>query len=402
MKTEKQKIEQLDILWLRAAILGSIWASSEIILGSFLHNLRIPFSGTFLSALGVYLLTAFDVKWKQPGVIWRAGVICALMKSISPSAFIFGPMLAIMAEAFLFSSMIRLFGRNIIGYGIGGALAVTWSLMHKIGNMLVFYGADIIQIYANFYTYAAKVTSLNLGSPTNLIILLFAVYLIIGFIVATFGMFAGKRVVPLSLEVTDVKDSGFLNRMNKAPYANHSIVWLFIQIVTIGVGLFVLTSFNVYFGFLFVLLVTTINLLRYKKFLSNRFKLKFWLELAFITTIAGFFMGGLKSSGWEFSLSNLNIGFQITLRALLLTECFGLIGIELVNPSIKQFFLKHKFGKLQAALEAAFESLPLLLAILSSHKDKFRTPSVLISGYITYADRWIAGISEQYQLDEQL
>lgn len=402
MKTEKTQIEQLDILWLRAAILGSIWASSEIILGSFLHNLRIPFSGTFLSALGVYLLTAFDVKWKHPGVIWRAGVICALMKSISPSAFIFGPMLAIMAEAFLFSSMIRLFGRNILGYGIGGALAVTWSLVHKIGNMLLFYGADIIQIYSNFYKYAAKVTSLKLGNPTDLIVLLFAVYLVVGFIVAIFGMYAGKKVVPLSLEVTEVRETGFLNRVNKAPYTNHSLIWLLFQIAIIASGLFILTTYDVWIGFSYVLLVTVINLFRYKKFLSKRFKLKFWIELTFITTIAGFFMGGLKSSGWEFSFANLAMGFQITLRALLLTECFGLIGIELLNPSIKAFFLKHKFGKLQAALEAAFESLPLLLAILSSHRDKFRTPSVLISGYITYADRWISGISEQYQVDEKI
>jgi len=42
------KVEVLPDIWLKAAMLGSLWASIEIILGSFLHNLHIPFSGTFL------------------------------------------------------------------------------------------------------------------------------------------------------------------------------------------------------------------------------------------------------------------------------------------------------------------------------------------------------------------
>jgi len=33
----------LPDIWLKAAMLGSLWASVEIILGSFLHNLHIPF-----------------------------------------------------------------------------------------------------------------------------------------------------------------------------------------------------------------------------------------------------------------------------------------------------------------------------------------------------------------------
>lgn len=37
--------------WLLAAIIGSIWASIEIIIGSFLHNLRLPMTGIMLKAL---------------------------------------------------------------------------------------------------------------------------------------------------------------------------------------------------------------------------------------------------------------------------------------------------------------------------------------------------------------
>jgi len=400
MNKDLPDIKELDLLWLRAAILGSIWASSEIILGSFLHNLRIPFSGTFLSAIGVYLLTAFDVKWRHNGVIFRAGIICALMKSISPSAVIFGPMIAIVAESFLLSASAKLFGRNIIGYGIGGALAVTWSLVHKIINMVIIYGTDVIKIYSNLYKYAAKITALNLGSPSNLIIILFLVYGIIGFAVSLFGMFAGKKAIPTYLNITSPDESNFITRKNKTPYSNHSIVWLFIEVVIMASGLFILSGFSFIYGLCFVLIATAINLIRYKTFLSKRFKLKFWVELAVITTLAGLFLSGIKNSGWEFSFNNLTDGLMITLRALLLTECFGLIGIELANPAIKKFFLKLKLGKLPAALEAAFQALPLMLAILSSHKDKIKTPATIISGYVTVADDWISGISAGYRAKE--
>jgi hypothetical protein len=389
--------QPLDLLWLRAAVLGSIWASSEIILGSFLHNLRIPFSGSFLSAIGVYLLVAFDVKWQHPGVIFRAGIICALMKSISPSAVIFGPMIAIVAESLLLSSSVNLFGRNIIGYGIGGALAVTWSLVHRIFNMIIIYGTDVIKIYSNFYKYAAKVTALNLGSPVNLVVILFLAYFIVGFIVSIFGMIAGKKAVPTYLDITSSGEDNFFLPKNKIPFANHSVIWLFLEIAFIVSGLLILSGFDFIYGFVFVLVVTAINLFRYKKFLSRRFKLKFWLGLALITTLAGLFLNGIKNTGWEFSVANLIAGFQITLRALLLTECFGLIGIELANPNIKDFFLKLKLGKLPAALEAAFQALPLMHAILSSNKNKIRTPSTLISGYITAADDWISGVSPEKQ-----
>ncbi|MBP1599578.1 MAG: hypothetical protein H6Q05_4955, partial [Acidobacteria bacterium] len=80
-------------------MLGSLWAANEIVLGSFLHNVGVPFTGTILACIGVAVLVAGLRLWDDPGVVWRAGVICSLMKSISPSSVILGPMVGILAEA---------------------------------------------------------------------------------------------------------------------------------------------------------------------------------------------------------------------------------------------------------------------------------------------------------------
>ena len=68
---------KLDPVWLKASVVGGLWASFEIIIGSFLHNLRIPFAGSTLAAFGIMLLVSFYVYWPSRGLIWRAGIICA-------------------------------------------------------------------------------------------------------------------------------------------------------------------------------------------------------------------------------------------------------------------------------------------------------------------------------------
>src|SRR5664280_650156 len=123
--------------WLKASVIGSVWASIEIILGSFLHNLKIPLSGMILSFISVWLLISFLQVWKENGLIMRAGIICALMKSISPSALILGPMIGIFTEAILIELFILILGKNLIGYMIGGAFAVLATLIQKLVSLLI-------------------------------------------------------------------------------------------------------------------------------------------------------------------------------------------------------------------------------------------------------------------------
>ena len=122
----------LSDVWLKASILGANWAASEIILGSFLHNLHIPFKGNILTTIGLILMISVAYIWKDKGLFWRTGLICALMKTMSPSAVIFGPMVAIFMEALVLEISVRLLGRNFAGFFLGSALAMSWILFQKI------------------------------------------------------------------------------------------------------------------------------------------------------------------------------------------------------------------------------------------------------------------------------
>jgi len=50
--------------WMKASVIGSLWAVVEIVLGSLLHSLNIPMAGSILSLLTVFLIIAFFQLWK--------------------------------------------------------------------------------------------------------------------------------------------------------------------------------------------------------------------------------------------------------------------------------------------------------------------------------------------------
>ncbi|HPX54874.1 MAG TPA: hypothetical protein PLO80_11420, partial [Bacteroidales bacterium] len=147
---------RLSEKWIKASIIGTIWAASEIVLGSFLHNLRVPFSSNFLTGIGIIIMISTSYKWKERGLFWRAGLICALMKTMSPSAVIFGPMVAIFSQSVMLELFTRVFGRNAVGYLTGAIFAMTWNLFQKIMNFIIYYGFNIANIYADLLKYAER------------------------------------------------------------------------------------------------------------------------------------------------------------------------------------------------------------------------------------------------------
>ena len=170
MKDPKSKNKRGSDLWLKAAVVGGLWASLEIIVGSFLHNARLPMAGSTLAFFGTILLIGFYQLWPQRGLIIRAGLITAIMKSVSPSAIILGPMMGIMLEAIMIELALLIAGRNIVGYLLAGILSVSSALFYKIFSMLIFYGYDLIQVYLNIINYGLKQLRIDEADPVEVLV----------------------------------------------------------------------------------------------------------------------------------------------------------------------------------------------------------------------------------------
>ncbi len=357
--------KQLSAVWLRAAVLGSLWASFEIIIGSFLHNLRVPFSGTLLTIASVFLIVAFIQFWREPGVIWRAGLICALMKSLSPSAVILGPMIGIFTEALILWVAVVLLGRNLIAFMIGGALAVASALVHKVVNLLILYGLDLIRIFEGLYLFALKNLRIEKADPTVLVGVIAGMYLLLGAAAALAGYFAGKKYKPdEDLEEEETVQGSFAARNELffiSRTESYSLPLLLAHLAIITACLWLINTGQFWLTLPICVAYLTGCFIRYKNSFRYLRKPGLWLQFIIITLIAAFLLEGYTSGNY-FSSSGLIIGLKMNLRAMVIMTGFAAISTELKNPLVRSLLYERGLANLYQSLSLSFGALPLIVA----------------------------------------
>jgi nucleoside-triphosphatase THEP1 len=80
-------------------------------------------------------------------------------------------------------------------------------------------------------------------------------------------------------------------------------------------------------------------------------------------------------------------------RAALMIVGFSVVGKELSNPVIRNFFIRTSFRQLPLALEIAFETLPFVIANLPPVKDVFRKPVGVIKQIVSQSEFWLERVA---------
>src|SRR5579871_4281483 len=94
-------------------------ASVEVTLGAILHSARIPLTGYILSLHQAFCLTRAmrdETKIFTPMTI---STTVAILKTLSPGGKKLTPMIAIMAQGFLFNSGVLCLGNTLAGHFLG-------------------------------------------------------------------------------------------------------------------------------------------------------------------------------------------------------------------------------------------------------------------------------------------
>ncbi|TVQ16033.1 MAG: hypothetical protein EA361_04840 [Bacteroidetes bacterium] len=350
--------KQLSEKWMKAAVVGSLWATVEIVLGSLLHNLKLPMAGSILSFITVYLVISFFQIWKINGLIWRAGLICALMKSISPSAIILGPMIGILSQAIILDMIIRLTGKNLFSYLLGGALAVFSALAQKAITLLVLYGWDFVLLLENMYFFAARQLKIEQLPPTWLLAFLSLIYLFSGALAGWMGYTTGKNFLQLQSGAAihpSIKPHGQSDLFKHTRKNNHSVFLLFISFAILIGGMFIISRADIRISALWVIAVLVAGYLRYPNNMRYLKKPALWIQLGVIVLLSAVFKNGFEHL---FSMEGFAIGLTMSLRALLLLTCFAAISAELKNPVVKNLLYNKGFQNLYQSVELAFSALP--------------------------------------------
>ena len=376
----------LSDVWLKASILGAIWAASEIILGSFLHNLHIPFKGNILTAIGFILLISVSYIWKDRGLFWRSGLICALMKTMSPSAVIFGPMVAIFMEALMLEVSVRFFGRNFVGFFIGSALAMSWILFQKIINYIIFYGFNIVEIYADLLKYAERQLDITFDVFWLPVFILLVIYILFGLFAVFAAMRIGKSITRSSkhAELKVTPGSVDLSSNTKKQF-DYSIGWLLFSFVGLVVTLILITNSKFYIWMPLSATLVTVWIVRYKRAMRQLSRPKFWISFVIITILSALLISSLNDSANRW-IEGLMVGLQMNFRAAVVIVGFSVLSTELYNPVIRNWLARSAFKQMPAALEVAFNSLPFIVANLPDAKTFLRKPGSVIKLLISYAE----------------
>ncbi len=377
------KRETISDKWVRAAIIGTIWAAAEIVLGSFLHNLRVPFSGNVLTAIALVILISVSFRWREHGLYWRAGLICAIMKTMSPSAIIFGPMIAIMMESLLLELSVRLLGRTYAGFIVGSMLAMSWNLVQKIINLIIFYGGNLVEIYSSLTDYASRQLTLQFDAFWAPLILLMGLYALFGAAAAIAGIVTGRRMAALP---PDESPPGPLpaerDEKRGGEALSYSLPWLAADILLVAGMLTVISLLPWVWWLIVVIPVVALMAFRYKRAMRQLRKPRFWITFVILTMLSALAFSSLQPDSYSVA-DALLIGIQMNFRAVIIIVGFSALGTELYNPVIRNLFSRTRLRQLPLALELATASLPAMIADMPDLRSAVSSPVIILNRMIT-------------------
>jgi nucleoside-triphosphatase THEP1 len=319
-----------------------------------------------LAIMSVYLMIAFVQIWDDRGLIWRAGLICALMKSVSPSAVILGPMTGILLEALLLEAFIRLFGRNLFGYLVGGAVAVASSLIHKAATLLVLYGFDLVRILGDLYRFSVRQVNLEGTDPLIVIGLVTGIYMVSGMAGAAGGYLAGKAYIKKNQAVTDDSEidlSAENMLFRHTSPRRYSIIALLANLVMIILSMTLLNTAPLIPAISAGAAYALVVFLYYKNTLNKLRKPAIWIQFILIAIVSAFLWNSATDRG-VFDLTGLAAGLKMIWRALIIITGFSAVSIEMKNPLIKSILYNRGFANLYQSLTLAFSALPSVISRL--------------------------------------
>ncbi len=353
---KRVKITANEEEWLRAAAMGSIWAAFEVMFGYFFHNLRLPFAGSFLTFWGIVLLSSFAVRWPGKRLFVKAAVICALIRSMTPTSVILGPMIGILLEGAIFQMVINGLGRNLWSFVFAGIFSMYAAIIHKVASILIIYGFDVINVLENFYIFLQKMSGISLPLNT-LILLVLAVYAILGITSGVIGYKLGLSVRTENLP-DEVSWQMQASLFDLSGFRYHT-GWLFYHVIALIIIMGMMYYRYFHFSILFSILYVVSVYFRYGKRLRRILKLVFWFQLFLVFILTLFFWGGVGAvSGIH--MENFVVAFRIVMRALVLVTAFSGLAIELKNPIVKVFLVSRGAAGLYYTVDMAVSILPYI------------------------------------------
>lgn len=343
----------LNKKWQKGAVAGGAWGTAELLLGSFLHNLRVPMKGYIMTSIGIALLSGMNAKWREQGVFWRAGLTAALLKFFSPSYKIINPAISITLESFLMEGGQKLLGSNAAGFALGGSMAQFYTLIHKFTRMFMMYGANIYILYETFFEKTAGLAGIKSLTPLAGLTILSAIYITWGAMMAVIGCYLGKTAdsaatQPLYIKKIPVPDQQ-RRAENTLKLPEPSFIWMAANTTGMILTFIFLSENSPVIPML--LIFSVYAAIRYQTMLKRFLKVRFWIPVIIISFLSGVVIYGAE--GTYTSMAAVSGGIRMVFRAYFMTLFITGVVFEVNHPKIREFISIRYGDTLEEALLTA-------------------------------------------------
>lgn len=151
------------------AIFGAIWGAMEMTVGSYMHVLNVPQTGTILSAIGVAILVVGRSFVPKRGATLLTGVVALFIKMFSLGGIVINPMIAILMESLLVEVGLGAKGISRGRCILAGAMGTSWVIIHPFVTQGIMAGWGLTRVYVWLVKGGAEL----LGIPYQYALLIF-------------------------------------------------------------------------------------------------------------------------------------------------------------------------------------------------------------------------------------
>ena len=368
--------------WQVATIVGSIWGAFEVVAGSLLHNLAVPMvAGTILSAIGVVVMVTGARIYGDKGIFWRSALVCAALKTVSPSPVILSPMIGIALEGALMELGVLVLGHNMLGYMLGGGFALLSILGFKFVRLITIYGTDLVEAYKSVFSFAFSTETLTRHGYLSPIILLVAIYMIIGGFAAYTGYKGGNSIKASTkgkaLPNLQQSPDGYKPPMRKGQHKG-GIAFLIFHILWLILFITLKERVPAMLWLLGGLVYIMLSVFRYGRIRAMISRPTF-LVVILIVSVASSITISLGVNDPFGSIQQVMLhGLTIFVRASVVIISFTCIGIELMSKGVSRHFSFKPFASFAHSYQFAHQSLPKLIKDLKLSKGQIHKPMPLI------------------------
>jgi len=220
------------------------------------------------------------------------------------------------------------------------------------------------------------------------IIILLIVFALFGFFAGVTGIIVGRKMKDQPREGLAVPVNNAVREFRRSAGTdfNHSIPWLIADLFLM-IGCFLLLNYTSWIVWSIVVIsVIIVWSMRYKRAMRQLSRPKFWVFFVLITLITAFALSRAQHGQipWQ---QGLLTGIQMNFRAAVIIVGFTVLGTELYNPRIRNYFQKTAFKNLPLALELSAESLPFFIASVPDLKSLVKNPVSIFYQILAQAER---------------